>query len=94
MSVEPAAAQNALEHDKPRYLHQITLVPGCTLVALLGRPTIFVNTFRREAIGAAKVTLCSSAAISRRLEMATSGIGLAVGLQQRGGGAEKGLTLG
>ena len=40
-----------LEHDKRGHLHQVTLTPDTRLFALIGEPSIFVNTLHREAIG-------------------------------------------
>lgn len=56
-----ASVTNALEHDKPDYLHQITLVPGSMLAAIVGKPSIIVNTFHREAIGELSNSVVASA---------------------------------
>ena len=56
-----ASVSNVLEHDKVGYLHQVTLVPGSTLAALVGKPTILVNTFHREAIGELSNSVVASA---------------------------------
>jgi putative glutamine amidotransferase len=41
----------ALEHDKRGHFHQVTLTLDSRLFALIGEPTILVNTLHREAIG-------------------------------------------
>ena len=56
-----AAMPNALEHDKRGYLHQITLVAGSRLAAVVGRPAMLVNTFHREAIGELSRSVVASA---------------------------------
>jgi putative glutamine amidotransferase len=56
-----AAVPSVLDHDKPGYQHQVTLVPGSTLAALIGMPTILVNTFHREAIGELSNSVVASA---------------------------------
>jgi len=40
-----------LEHDKRGHFHQVTLTLDSRLFALIGEPTILVNTLHREAIG-------------------------------------------
>jgi putative glutamine amidotransferase len=50
-----------LEHDKRGYLHQVTLAPGTRLSRLVGKPTILVNTFHREAIGELSPSVVASA---------------------------------
>ncbi len=45
-----ATAQNALEHDKRGHLHLVSIVDGSRLADALGKPSLDVNTFHREAI--------------------------------------------
>ena len=46
-----SSSPGGLEHDKRGHLHEVTLIPDTTLFTLVGKPTILVNTFHREAIG-------------------------------------------
>lgn len=39
-----------LDHDNRDHLHEITLAPGSRLAALVGSPTLRVNSFHREAV--------------------------------------------
>lgn len=39
-----------LDHDRRDHLHEITLTPGSRLAALVGSPTLSVNSFHREAV--------------------------------------------
>jgi putative glutamine amidotransferase len=57
-----ASQPSVLEHDKRGHLHQVMLAPNTRLAALVGEPTILVNTFHREAIG----ELSSSVVVSAR----------------------------
>lgn len=41
---------NALDHDGPGYLHPVTIAEGSRLAAIVGSPTLVVNTFHREAV--------------------------------------------
>jgi putative glutamine amidotransferase len=44
------AVPSALDHDNRDHLHQVTLTPDTKLFALVGKPTMLVNTSHREAI--------------------------------------------
>jgi putative glutamine amidotransferase len=52
---------DALEHDRRGTTHPITLVPDSRLAAIIGRPTIEVNTFHREAVAELAPAVIASA---------------------------------
>ena len=52
---------DALEHDRRGSLHPIALMPGSRLASIVGRPTIEVNTFHREAVAQLSPTVVASA---------------------------------
>jgi putative glutamine amidotransferase len=55
------SSPTVLEHDKRGYLHQVMLAPDTKLAALIGEPTMLVNTFHREAIGELSESVVASA---------------------------------
>jgi putative glutamine amidotransferase len=78
-----ASVPNVLEHDKRGHMHEIALVPGSRLAALVGEPAILVNTFHREAIGELSNSVVASAhagdGVIEAIEIPSRGF--AVGLQ-------------
>jgi len=56
-----ASSPAVLEHDKHGHLHQVELTPNTRLAALIGKPSILVNTFHREAIGELSQSVVASA---------------------------------
>jgi len=52
---------SAAEHDKRGLLHEVTLTPDTRLFALIGQPSILVNTFHREAIAELSQSVVASA---------------------------------
>jgi putative glutamine amidotransferase len=51
----------AAEHDQRGRLHEVTLTPDTRLSALIGQPSILVNTFHREAIAKLSQSVIASA---------------------------------
>ncbi len=56
-----AMRPDALEHDRAGATHPVALAPGSRLAAIVGAPTIEVNTFHREAVARLSPDVVASA---------------------------------
>jgi putative glutamine amidotransferase len=50
-----------LEHDKRDHMHEVRLIENTRLFALIGEPTLSVNSFHREAVGELSEAVVASA---------------------------------
>lgn len=56
-----ASGTSIIEHDKQGSIHQVTLTSDTKLAALVGVPTMLVNTFHRESVGELSSSAIASA---------------------------------
>jgi putative glutamine amidotransferase len=56
-----ASSPIVLEHDKRDHLHEVRLIENTRLFALIGEPTLSVNSFHREAVGELSKAVVASA---------------------------------
>ena len=74
---------DVLDHDNREQSHEIRIAPGSRLAAMIGAPTLLVNSFHREAVADLGPTLRAVAHASDGVIEAVElpGPGFALGIQ-------------